>query len=265
MSSLKDFLSLDWNRIFDGSAALSYYFILALFPGLLVLLSVISYVPSEIINDESLYWAIRQAPDSISDLILEVLNKNGGQQRFGLFSASLIVSMWTVSSGFSAVIRQLNASYHVEEKRKSTELYSTSLFLSIATGLLVIAPILAVVMVKFLIEFFPQAIAGSFFYLYGLFNGKYLLFLISFSALFQLIYHLGPDTSLSWKKHLPGGLIASVSFLLVTQVFEFYLNNFADYSVIYGGIGTIVVLLLWFNILGALLIFGAEINYRLSS
>jgi membrane protein len=263
MKYLRVFKDFEWERIFDGSAALTYYFILAIFPGLLVTLSVISYIPPEIITSDNLYWVIRQTPKPVSELILNVVKNVSGENQFGMFSISFLIAIWTVSNGVSAAIRQLNLSYKANEERGYIKLQLTSILLSFAVGILVLTPILASFLLKFAISYFPSTSYISVSFLNEIFNIKYFLFLFLFFLLFQTIYHFGPSVSWSWKKHLPGSVSMSIAFVLVTQIFEIYLAKFADYSLIYGSVGTIVILMLWFNILGLLLIIGGEINTKI--
>jgi len=263
MKYLQIFKDFDWNRIFDGAAALSYYFILAIFPGLLVTLSVISYLPSEIINSENVYWVIKQTPPPIAELILNVIKNIEGEGKFGLFSISFLIAIWTVSNGISATIRQLNLSYKVTEKRGPLKLQLVSTLLSFSVGIFILLPILASLFFKFFIKYFPQSVEGSISLLESVFSAKYILFMILFFTLFQTIYHFGPDMKWRWKKHLPGSISMSVLFVIVTQIFEYYLDKFADYDLIYGSVGTIVIMMLWFNILGLLIIMGGEINSKI--
>jgi len=258
MEFLLSFKDFDWDRIFDSSAALTYYFILAIFPGLLVILSVISYLPPEIINSENLYWVIKQTPAPVAELILNVLEGVQGESKFGMFSISFLIAIWTVSNGISAAIRQLNLSYKAEEKRTYLKLQTTSVLLSFAVGILVLTPILASFILNVIANYIPEAS-----FLSKVISMKYFLFLFLFFLLFQTIYHFGPNIKWKWKKHLPGSISMAILFVVITQIFEIYLAKFADYSLIYGSVGAIVILMLWFNILGLLLILGGEINTKI--
>jgi membrane protein len=79
-----------------------------------------------------------------------------------------------------------------------------------------------------------------------------------------LLYYILPTEKLPYKKLIPGSVLASTGMLLVTWIYSFYTSRFANYDVLYGGLGTVIGLLMWFYILGYVIVIGIVFNAAIS-
>lgn len=248
------------DHVYDGAAVLSFYFLLSIFPGILVLLSIISYIPYELITDEAVLWWISHAPQPIEKLVYKVLTDLGGQERGGLLSFGFLVALWTASSGMAAIIRQLNIAYKAKEKRSYFKIRFTALMLASAVGGFIFVP----VGLLFLLNVFSFFIGGSLvedmLYLSELPFIKYIFLAALLVCLFSIIYYFGPNVRQKFRLLTPGSILGALLLVLSTKVFGIYLSNFANYSAVYGSVGAVVILLIWFYLLGMLIILGAELN-----
>ncbi|HVF55781.1 MAG TPA: YihY/virulence factor BrkB family protein [Pyrinomonadaceae bacterium] len=256
------------DEVLGRSAQLSYYFLLALFPLLLFLTSVIGIIiGSGTGMRHALFDYLSQVlPGSASKLVSETMlevstNSGGGKVSFGILAA-----LWAASNGMGAVSESLNVAYDVKEERPWWKVRLTTIGLTLALALLIIS---ALVLVLFGHDI-GEAVAGRF----GLgtafeFGWKVLqwpVVLIFVLLAFALIYYFAPDVhDADWKWITPGAIIGVVLWLLVSFGFKTYLEFFDSYSATYGSLGAVIVLMLWFYFTGAAILIGGEINSEIEN
>lgn len=251
------------DDIFGRAAQLSYYFLLALFPLLLFLTSVIGLIMGSGTGlRHSLFnYLGKVLPSSASNLVsttmFEVSNaSSGGKLTFGILAA-----LWAASTGMGAISESLNVAYHVKETRPWWKQRLTAVLLTVVLGLLIIS---ALVLVLYGGKI-ANGLAGS--YGFGeafVIAWKILQWPIVLAFLFigfALIYYWAPDLrDQDWRWVTPGSIVAVILWLLVSFVFRLYLQYFDSYSKTYGSLGAVIILMLWFYLTGAAILIGGEVN-----
>jgi len=251
------------DDIFGRAAQLSYYFLLALFPLLLFLTSVIGLIMGSGTGlRHSLFnYLGKVLPASASNLVsttmFEVSSSSGG----GKISFGILAALWAASAGMGAISDSLNVAYHVKESRPWWKQRLTAIVLTLILAVLIIAALVIVLYGGKLAD----ALAGH----YG-FGGAFIwawkiaqwpIVLIFLFIAFAMIYYWAPDLKdQNWRWITPGSLIAVVLWLLVSFAFRLYLHYFDSYSKTYGSLGAVIVLMLWFYFSGAAILIGGEVN-----
>lgn len=251
------------DKIFSHAAELAYYFLLALFPLLLFLTSLIGVlIGSGTGLRHSLFnYLAKVLPGSasqlVSDTMFEVSNASGG----GKISLGILAALWAASNGMGAVSQSLNAAYHVEESRSWWKQRLTAVGLTIALAVLIISALLLVL--------YGGKIADGLAASYG-FGGVFVVLwkilqwpvvLIFLLLGFALIYYWAPDLrDQNWRWVTPGSVAAVLLWLFVSFGFRLYLHFFDSYNKTYGSVGAVIVLMLWFYLTGASILIGGEIN-----
>ncbi len=251
------------DDIFGRAAQLSYYFLLALFPLLLFLTSVIGLIMGSGTGlRHSLFdYLGKVLPSSASTLVsttmFEVSNASGG----GKISFGILAALWAASTGMGAISESLNVAYHVKETRPWWKQRLTAVILTVALGLLIITALVLVL--------YGGKIADSLAGHYG-FGGAFTLawkivqwpIVLAFLFIgFALIYYWAPDLAdQDWRWVTPGSIVAVTLWLLVSFGFRLYLNYFNSYSKTYGSLGAVIILMLWFYLTGAAILIGGEVN-----
>jgi membrane protein len=263
--SIKEFIR-DLNRkisddnVFTGAAALGFYLTLALFPALILMMTIIPYLPIERV-DEAIMDLLGQAlPDEAHEVVAGVVQEVTEERRGGLLSFSLLGTLWAASTGMHAIMKQLNITYDVEEERSFIRARGTALVLSILFILLVIGAF-SLIVLGGVLEAWLEGQFG--------FGGAILLF---FSVLrwviivlalmlgFAMIYRYAPNVEQKFK-FLSAGAIFGVLLLIAASLgFAVYVSNFGDYAATYGSIGAIIILMMWLYIAGLVILVGSEIN-----
>lgn len=255
------FRQLQKSSMFDGAAALSFYFILSMFPALMVALSLLSFFSLSSLEQQLQLLVSSQAPEDIQRILFRALKevKNSGSQA-GFISVAVLVGFWTVSSGVAAALRQIDGIY---KNRKDRNLFSArleslllTLLLSVASFITLLLLVLGSTLQKLLVLNDFQIFDHNIFDI-----ATYLTVGLLFLFCYISLYYFGSRYRI--KSLFPGALVATIAFLFVSRLFGFYVKNIANYSAIYGSITAVIVLLFWFYIIGFLLLLGAEVNMAL--
>jgi membrane protein len=259
----RTYKKLGEDELSNRSAALSYYFILALFPMLLFLLSLIGIFAGhmEALRESILSTLARMAPGSASSLVHSVVDQTTKSSNEIKVGAGILGALWAASAGMSAVIESLNVIHRLEESRPwwKQKLIAIALTLALA-GLIIGALVLVLYGGKI-----GELIANQF-GLDDVFNlvWKVVQVVLPFAAMFlafSAVYYLAPSTKGSWRWITPGAALGVALWLAASVGFRFYLHFFNSYSATYGSLGAVVILLLWLYITGFAILIGAELNW----
>ena len=255
------------DDIFGRAAQLSYYFLLALFPLLLVLINVLGYVAQEgtAFREKLLTYLAALMPRSAIALVRTTLTEISDASGTGKVSFGLLAALWAASNGMGAISDTLNTAYNVNERRPWWKVRIICVCLTIALAILILAA-LAIVLYGGTIG---EGLAAG----YG-FGGVFTLVwkivqwpiaLVFVLTTFNLIYNFAPDLPRgehSWIS--PGAFVGVGLWLVVSFGFRAYLSFFDSYSVTYGSLGAVIVLMLWFYLTGVAILIGGEVNSEVS-
>jgi membrane protein len=251
------------DELSTRSAALSYYFILALFPMFLFLLSLIGIFagPSSELRESILSTLGRMAPGSASSLVHSVVSETTKASSGIKVGAGILGALWAASAGMSAVMVSLNVVHKVTETRPWWRQKLSAVALTVALAALIIVA-LALVLYGGKIG---DLIATQF----GLGDAftiawQAVEWILPFAAMFlsfSAVYYFAPNISGAWHWVTPGAALGVVIWLLASVGFRLYLHFFNSYSATYGSLGAVVILLLWLYITGFAILIGAELNW----
>jgi len=242
------------------AAQLAYYFFLSLFPALLFLVALASFMPVSGLIDTITAALGRIAPQEVIDLVQGQLILIAKAKNGGLLTLGIIGTLWSTSSGLSAAIDALNQTYDIAERRPFWK-----------TKLLALA--LTVVLAVFLVASFALVMVGpgigerlaAWLHLGPVFGWTWwvlhwpVVFTLMMAGV-ALIYYYAPDADQTWDRILPGSLFATLIWIGTSLAFRFYITHFASYNATYGAIGAVIVALLWFYVSALVLLVGAELN-----
>jgi len=280
----KDFFWRVWARaeedeIFGRSAQLSYYFLLALFPLLLFLITLFGYFDGagSHLRHKLLSYLSDVMPSSASRLVIETIDQVTAARGGGKLSFGLVAAIWAASSGMNALGQSLNAAYDVRETRPWWKVRLISIALTFALSTLITSALVIVLYGARLGHSLAALIhEGPVFAV----AWKILQWPIALGFVFitfALIYHFAPDLAAKRRQRRlsasdyrrrwlsPGVLVAVALWLLVSLGFRLYLHFFNSYSATYGSLGAVISLMLWFYLTGAAILLGGEINCELES
>ncbi len=245
----------------NQAASLSFRFFLAIFPGLIFIITLIPYIPINnfqdlllnLLKDLMPHAAFQATQETFLDLIN---NKQGGLLSFGF-----IFALYLATDGVYAMMSGFNESVHIVEKRSAIRIRLISIMLvGIITMLLTLSTALIVFSgwVFGYLEY--HKIINDDITLYALLLGKWIILLGLLFTAISFLYYFGPSGKVKYRFISAGSSLATVFIILVSSGFAFYVNNFASYNKLYGSIGTIIVVMLFINFNVFVILLGYELN-----
>jgi membrane protein len=261
--TLKELMSKTWRAIntddvYGASAQLAYYFLLALFPMLIFLTSLIGFLPEA---QQTIFNAVgRVFPSQTMQIVTETMRDIVTNRSGKLLSFGILGTIWAASGGVAALMGTLNLAYHVKEWRSFWKVRLIAIGLTVMLSFMVIGGIVLLIFVdKFSVWLATLLGLGkSFVLLWAV--AEYLLGLFLLLIGIEVIYHFAPNIKLRWRLVTPGGLFAIVALIVSSHLFSLYLRYAPSYSVTYGSLGAVIILMLWLYLMGMTLLVGGEIN-----
>lgn len=251
------------NDLTERAASVAYNLILAIFPTIIFLFTLIPYIPS--VNENVIMgFFARVLPGGTFDTVGPTLKDIISRPRGGVLSVGFLLALYSATSGMGALMNAFNSSHEVPEQRTFLYKKGVAVGLTVALALSLFLAITLLVVGGVVIEYLAR---------FGVFNNaviyfalkvaRYLLVFGVFVGVVSVMYRYGPDVNMKWTFVTPGSVTASVLIVLTTLAFSYYVSNFGSYNKLYGSIGTLIALMIWTNLVSLLLIFGFEVNVNL--
>lgn len=240
------------------AAALAYYFLLAVFPLLIVGFAIIPYF--NISANEAMDFFSTILPAEIASLFEENIVNLIETPRGGLLTVGIIGALWSASNGINAFIKSSNEAFDVEETRSFIVVRLISLGLTIGLIISVIVAIMLPVLGNVILDLISS--------ITGITTGmgillqvlRWVISIVVLTTFIMLLYRFAPNKKITFKHILPGALIASLLWQIISFGFSIYVSNFGNYSATYGTLGGLIILMIWFFLTGLILMVGASIT-----
>jgi membrane protein len=262
--------TLDDNLV-GRAAELGFYFIFALFPSLFTATTILGLAArsaSKIYYSLLGYLAI-VIPHAAMGTVLDTFNQTTAATSSGKLTFGLIFAIWSASVGFSAIQDSLNVVYRVKETRSYLAARLS------AIGVTVILLVLVTFMLSALLggDFFARmAHVRLYHHVLAAIVAitvrvvSWLFAAALLSLFFAVIYYFAPDLKTThWHWLTPGAAVGILGWFLASVGLRVYVHLFGNYSVTYGSLGAVIILLTWFYLSGLMLLLGAEINSEIEA
>ena len=249
---------LMYDEISLLSANLSYYFILSLFPMLIVALALTPYfkIDQQFLLERIQNFAPGDLGNYLFDMISEVLNNKNNT----IITVGIVFTLWSASSGIYGIIIAFNNAFRVRDGRiwivtKLISVVITALFL---LGMFVVLALVVFGKQLTYLLFHKFNLDEGFYNLWSVLNYSFPILFIF--IVFVFLYIMGPNLKLKAISIIPGAIFSTISWTLVSRLFGYYIDHFSSYIKTYGTIGAFMAFIIWLYITGYILIIGAEIN-----
>lgn len=247
------------DRLQEQSVVMTYYLLLALFPFLIFVLGIFSYTALTIDYVSEVLLTI--LPKETVDLILNTVGEVLSNSNSTLFSFAILGAIWSMKMGASSLIIGVNRAYGVKESRSFIVKLLIDIFVIISIPLFAIISFLLIAVGKLLIDQFDIWFNLPMEFLSTISVLRYLVPTFMLLFYFTLFYRFVPNLRLSFRRIFVGALFTTFGWIGTSMLFSLYINNFANYTLLYGSLGSIVALLLWINLSSMIILIGAEINF----
>lgn len=246
------------NELTALAAQSTYYLVLSFFPFLIFLITLISYTP--LLQEEVLYQLQPFLPQEAFDLVMRNVRQMMGMRRGTLMSTGMLTTVFLASNGVAAMLRGINKAFRSQEQRPFWKVRGMALLFTLVLAFTILLSLLMLV--------FGQLIGTYLFQLLGLPElfrqvwewARIAASLAVMILVFTCFYTFSPPQRIKLRESLPGAVFTTVGWLVLSYGFAYYVNTFGNYSVTYGSIGGIIVLLTWLYLSSIVILLGGEIN-----
>ena len=259
------------DRIFGHAAELGFYFLFALFPMLFSASSILGLVarPATRIYDRLLHYLGLVIPPDAFGMVLRTFNETMTHSSPGKFTFGLVAAIWSAAVGVSALQDALNVVYKIAESRSYIKARMEAIALTILLMLIITCCLGSMLCGDFLAAMARHVIHDAALKTAGVIAARVAGWTVAALLLdlaFSVIYYWAPDFKKRyWHWLTPGAAIGIVGWLAASLALRIYLNFYNSFSVTYGSLGAVIVLLTWFYITGLMLLVGAEVNSEIEA
>jgi membrane protein len=269
-----------WKRTFSAmlsdnllsrAAEMGYYFLFALFPTLVTASSILGLAARQAthIYDHLLHYLALVVPASAYTMVIDTFNQTAAAATTGKLTLGLVAALWSASVGFAAIQDGMNTVYKVRETRPYWK----------ARGLAILVTVLLAVMVTVNLgvllggDLLARLVYLKIWHHRLAISAVVAIHLVQWTVAsamlllqFSTVYYFGPDLRAKrWHWATPGAAIGIVGWVVASLGLRAYLHYFNSYSITYGSLGAVIVLLTWFYLTGLMLLLGAEINSEIQA
>ncbi len=248
------------DNIVDGGAVLAFYFLLAVFPAGIFVLTLLPYLSIPHLQQAIMDLLQQVLPQQSANLFEGTIQYVRAEGRGGLLTFGLLFTLWSGSSGVYAVIEQLNAMWGVKELRPFWKARGIAMLLMVFLAALTIGALSLVI--------FGGAVQGWLAARLGWSRALLIFFatvrwvILAAALLFALAvaYWCGPEGKVKFRFISPGNVVAAALIALASVGFQIYVLRFGNYNATYGSLAAMIVLMMWMYLAGIALLVGGEIN-----
>lgn len=246
------------DDVFALGAQLAYYLVLAFFPLLIFIMTLIGF--SSLDSMQVIEGLNAILPSNVVDLTSSIIIEVVEHQSGSILGVSAVLTVWSASSAFRAVIKGVNKAYNIKENRSFVNraimaiicTFALGFIVMLTLGLLVFGQVIGDLLIKYVpYENILNKLWGA---------TRYCIVIVIMIMIFAAIYRYTPSKRTEWREALPGAIVTTLGWITVSLIFSFYINNFANYSRIYGSLGAVFVLMTWLYISSIIIILGGEVN-----
>ena len=252
------FVKVKRDDIFALASQLAYYLVLSFFPFLIFLMTLIGFIgpdPLKVLEGTS-----RLLPTSVYELTESTIREVITSQNTGLLGLSILLAIWTASSGFRAVIKGINKAYNIKEERSFIKRTAISYLSTIILAVTIIATLLLLVFGDIIKKYLNSVLPfhNAIVVIWDIL--RYGVIILALILVFAAIYRYTPSRKLKWKEVIPGAIVSTFGWIVLSLGFSYYINNFSNYSRFYGSLAAVFILMIWLFLTSMVFIFGVELN-----
>ena len=250
------------NDIAFRSYAIAFTFFISLFPAILVVFTLVPYLPIyDLIDSTVEAYLFEVFPTYMAETSFELIHDIGTRERGGLLSLSFLLSFYFSSNGMMAMMRTFEKNYACTyRKRRVVKKRMIAIVLTFSFGLILIGSVLLITIGTYALNWLQNTYDLGQGYEIGLRALQWLAIISMVYSGITITYRYGSATFERFRFFSPGATLASFLSILTSVGFAVYIDNFDSYNKLYGSIGTIIVFMLWLQLNILWVLIGYELN-----
>lgn len=259
----KIFANMSNDHVSEFSAQCSYYTILSFIPFVILLITLIQYTN---IDQQTLFDVISKIiPSSMNEFVLGIVREVYSKS-IGTISISIIFTLWSAGKGLYALTKGLHSVYNINGEKEKSMIYLRlrSIIETIIFIVLIMAGMVLLVFGNSLISIIKEYFGG--FENYTLISSIIAEFIFVFATfvIFLFLYKFMPKHKATFKSQIPGAVFGAIALNVISFVFSKYLDIFKGFSITYGSLTTLMLIMMWTYSCFYSLFLGAELNKEIN-
>lgn len=253
---------LSRQRIGIHAAGAGYFIVLSVFPLLVLVLALLRYTGLQVETLTDLIGAYlpNALLPSAKRLIISTYRNTSG----AVISLSALTGLWSASRGVYGLLTGLNIIYEVPENRGYFYTRGISMFYTLLFLLMLLAALVLNVFGTTLLQAIPLVDVGLLQFLWDIVDWRFLLMLLLQTGLFSAMFMALPNRHNTFRESLPGALLASVGWLVFSNLYSVYVSHFSNYANVYGSVYAVALSMLWLYFCISIVFYGGALNHYLS-
>jgi len=268
---LRTFNSFLDDNLLSRAAELGYYFLFALFPTLVTASAILGLAAksASTIYIRLLEYLSYVIPPTAYAMVVQTFNQTTAASTSGKITLGLVTALWSASVGFSAIQDGMNTVYRVRETRPYWKARGSAILVTMLLSVIVTVNLADFLGGDFAAKYARKHIWHHWLAIVTVVTLHVIAIVVGCAflmLLFSTIYYFAPDLkNKRWQWLTPGAAIGILGWLIASIGLRVYLHYFNTFSLTYGSLGAVIILLTWFYITGLMLLFGAEINSEIAA
>lgn len=249
------------DSLVNKASSLAYNFMLAIFPGIIFVFTLIPYIPIDGFQDQLISLLELALPlnayEAIKSTLEEIIKKqNGGLLSFGFFAA-----LFFATNGVNNLMQAFNKSSLIIENRGWFKQRLVAINLTFLMFFALMIGLTIITVGNFMVTLVKQELEFRDSFWIHLANLlRWLILVAVYFITISILYRYGPAHTKKWKLFSPGSWLATILAILTFWGFSYYINNFGNYNKLYGSIGTLIVIMIWLYLNSLIILIGFELN-----
>ncbi len=249
------------ESLVNKASSLAYNFMLAVFPGIIFLFTLIPYIPIDNFQEQLMEFAQLVMPESAFSAAESTLTDIVNNQNSGLLSVVFIMATFFSSNGVASLMRAFNKSSLVIESRSWGRRRLIAIGLSLMIVLALTVGMTIFTAAGYVIGYLRENIeVNAAFWSFVVTASRWLILFGIYFLTVSMLYKFGPASARKWRFFSPGATLATILAIVVFSGFAYYINQFGAFNKLYGSIGTLIVIMIWLYLNSLILLIGFELN-----
>lgn len=259
------FLALSEGQLVTRASAIAFKLFLAFFPTIILLLTLIPYIPVQDFQAKLMENFHDMLPLEVYNFIEGLLHDLVVRKHSGLLSVSFLVGLYLASNSMDAIMLGFSGSYHIERFHSPVKQRLISLGLLLALTVMMVIAMALLTFSNAVIHALPEfGIRLGELERFGLFAAKWGITILLMTTSISLLYNAGDPNSRRFRVFTPGAILALILTILLSQALAFFFKNITNYNALYGSLGAILAVQLWLYFNMIVLLVGFELNTSIS-
>lgn len=255
------FQEIGKDELINKASSLAYNFMLAIFPAIIFIFTLIPYIPIDHFQDQLMNLIALILPIEAYDAVKTTLIDIVSNQNSRLLSFGFVFALIFATNGVHTLMQAFNKSSLITETRPWLKQRLVALYLTILISFALIFGLIIMTIGEYVFEFLKTELQfKDSFWLHILNLGRWFILVVVYFVTISILYRYGPANAKKWRFFSAGSWMATILAIITFWGFSYYINNFGTYNKLYGSIGTLIVLMIWLYLNSLIILVGFELN-----